>query len=92
MPVVCRALVRLFYENYRKRLNDRTIPISEKPEKANPRKMDEARLQLAAPNPSRGDDWWYVRGALRVLVSEHLRLEREALQKRITEIDGSASL
>ena len=31
-------------------------------------------------------------GALRVLVSEHLRLEREALQKRITEIDGSASL
>ena len=33
-----------------------------------------------------------LEGALRVLVSEHLRLEREALQKRITEIDNSAAL
>jgi hypothetical protein len=44
-----------------------------------------------------GDEWPYchastLEGSLRVLVSEHLRLEREALQKRINEIDGSASL
>jgi len=31
-------------------------------------------------------------GAIRVLISEHARLEREALQKRIAEIDGSANL
>ncbi len=30
--------------------------------------------------------------ALEVLVSEHLRLEREALQNRIAEIDGSSHL
>lgn len=44
-----------------------------------------------------GGEWPYchastLEGSLRVLVSEHLRLEREALQKRINEIDGSASL
>jgi len=43
------------------------------------------------------DEWPYCHGstperALRVLVSEHLRLEREALQKRINEIDASSGL
>jgi len=33
-----------------------------------------------------------LEGALKNLVSEHTRLEREALQKRITEIDASAQL
>lgn len=33
-----------------------------------------------------------LEGAINVLLSEHKRIEREALQKRINEIDGSASL
>lgn len=44
-----------------------------------------------------GGDWPYcshstLDGALNVLVSEHLRIERETLQKRINDIDASASL
>lgn len=44
-----------------------------------------------------GGEWPYcgggtLEGALRTLVSEHLRLEREELQKRIKAIDESAGL
>lgn len=44
-----------------------------------------------------GTQWPYchggtLEGALKTLVSEHLRLEREELQKRINAIDESAGL
>lgn len=44
-----------------------------------------------------GGEWPYcygftIEGALKSLVSEHIRIEREQLQKRINEIDASAAL
>lgn len=46
---------------------------------------------------SLGREWPYcsgstLEGSLKVLVSEHLRLEKEETQKRINEIDASAGL
>lgn len=44
-----------------------------------------------------GGNWPYcsgstIEGALKALVSEYLRLEKEEAQKRINEIDASANL
>jgi len=44
-----------------------------------------------------GGEWPYchgesIEGLLKMVVSEHRRLEREQLQKRLNEIDASANL